>query len=37
MDINDNNHLSLHGVSWVLRNLQMTIQYYLTCRNKIKT
>ena len=37
MDINNSNQLSLHGVSWVLPNLQMTIQYYLTCKNKIKT
>ena len=36
-DINNNNQLSFHGVSWVLPNLQMTIQYYLTCKNKIKT
>ena len=33
-DINNNNQLSFHGVSWVLPNLQMTIQYYLTCKNK---
>ena len=33
-DIHNNNHLSLHGVSWVLRNLEMNIQY---CKNKIKT
>ena len=37
MDINNNNQLSLHGVSWVLPNLQITIQSYLTCKNKIKT
>ena len=37
MDINNSNQLSLHGVSWVLPNLQMTIQYYLTCKSKIKT
>ena len=38
MDINsNNNHLSLLGVSKVLPNLQMTIQYYLTCKKKIKT
>ena len=36
-DVNSNNQLSLRGVSWVLPNLQMTIQYYLTCKNKIKT
>ena len=36
-DINSNNQLSLHGVSWVLFNLQITIQYFLTCKNKIKT
>ena len=29
MYINNNNQLSLHGVSWVLPNIQMTIQYYL--------
>ena len=28
MDINNNNQLSLHGVSCVLPNLQMTTQYY---------
>ena len=33
-DINNNNQLSLHGVSWVLPNLQMTIQYYFTCIDK---
>ena len=33
-DVNSNNQLSLRGVSWVLPNLQMTIQYYLTCKNK---
>ena len=33
-DINKNNQLSLHGVSWVLPNLQMTIQYYFPCKNK---
>ena len=28
------NHLSLHGVSLVLPNLQMTIQYYFTCKKR---
>ena len=36
-DINNSNQLSLHGVSWVLPNLQMTIQYYFICKYKIKT
>ena len=39
-DINNNNQLSLHGVSWVLPKLQITIQfmqYHFTCKNKIKT
>ena len=27
--------LSLHSVSWVLPNLQMTIQNYFTCKNKM--
>ena len=36
-DINNNNQLSLHCASWVLPNLQMTIQYYFTCKNKINT
>ena len=38
--INNNNQLSLHGVSWVLPKLQMTIQsiqYYFTSKNEIKT
>ena len=35
-DINNNNQLSLHGVSWVLPNLQMTIQYYNILPVKIK-
>ena len=37
MDINNKNQLSLHCVSWVLPNIQMTIQYYLTCKKKIRT
>ena len=36
-DINNNNQLLLVGVSWILPNLQMTIKYYLTCKNTIKT
>ena len=35
-DINSNNQLSLHGASWVLPNLQMTIQYYNLLPVKIK-
>ena len=37
MDINNSKQLSLHGVSWVLPNLQMTVKYYLTWKNKVKT
>ena len=33
----NNNQLSLHGVSRVLPNLQMAVQYYFTCKNKMKT
>ena len=36
-DINNNNQLSLHGVSRVLPNLQMTIQLYFTCLLKDPT
>ena len=34
---NNNNKFSLHGVSWVLTNLQMSLQYYFTRVNKITT
>ena len=33
----NNNQLSLHGVSRVLPNLQMAVQYYFTCKNKMET
>ena len=35
-DIINNNQLSLNVVSLALPNLQMTRQYYFTCKNKIK-
>ena len=36
-DISNSNKFSVHGVSWVLPNLQMTLHNYFTSKNKINT